>query len=366
MSESSERNFIVGIFGENQEINNRIGQAIGSPGTRSDIQFYNRLDSELNQVFCALTPLDYPEKIKPLLQSLTLTNIHLLIVDLSLNLNAVLGELIVAIDLFHQSYNTEILIVIDGISSNTEWKLPEVKKKLIQIIKTTSLKNVELFEIRNKEGYYSLKLKIIELGIKLMEKEPHISDVTKILIDHSFPVKGIGTVILGIVKEGKVTAGQMLDLSGYEGPNKKVIVRSIQKHDRDFKEAYQGDRVGLALKGNIAPNEISRDNFLISHGTYVPETEIKAKIHLNEFFKPKDKYIKPGNGVQFNALVDVKLSPFKFVSGEDLYPGKTGEAILKFDKLLYHNGVGLRGIISDLNKFENKLRIVGSFTQISN
>ncbi|MFX0010972.1 MAG: EF-Tu/IF-2/RF-3 family GTPase [Candidatus Hermodarchaeota archaeon] len=365
MSDFSERNFIVGIFGENKELNNRIGQAIGSPGTKSDIQFYNRLDSELNQVFCALTPLDYPEKIKPLLQSLTLTNIHLLIVDLNIGLNATIGELIVAIDLFHQLYNTEVLIIVDGINSKTEWKLSEVRKKITQLTETTSFKNAELFEIKTKEDFHLLKQKIIKLGIKLAEQEPTGSNITKILIDHAFPVKGIGTVILGIVKEGKVTAGQMLELSGYDGPSKKVIVRSIQKHDRDFKEAYQGDRVGLALKGNIAPNEISRDNFLISHGSYKPETEIKARVSLNEYFKPKDKYIKPGNGIQFNALVDVKLSPFKFIKGDDLYPGKTAEATLKFDKLLYHTGNGLRGIIADLNKFENKLRIVGSFSQIS-
>ncbi|NHJ24646.1 MAG: hypothetical protein EAX89_08725 [Candidatus Lokiarchaeota archaeon] len=366
MSESSERNFIVGIFGENLEINNRIGQAIGSPGTKSDIQFYNRLDSELNQIFCALTPLDYPDKIKSFLQSLTLTNIHLLIVDLNLGLNAVLGEMIIALDLFHQLYNTEILVVLDGIDSKNEWKLPELKKRLSHILGTTSLKNSELFEIREKEDYHLMKRKIIELGLKVLGKEPQDDNHTKILIDHAFPVKGIGTVILGIVKEGKVNAGQMLDLSGYDGPSKKVIIRSIQKHDRDFKTAFQGDRVGLALKGNISPKEISRDNFLISHGIYKPETDIKAKVYINDFFKPKDNYIKPGNGIQYNALVNVKLSPVKFISGEDLYPGKNGEVILKFDKYLYHNGAGLKGIITDLNKFENKLRIIGYFTQILN
>jgi selenocysteine-specific elongation factor len=366
MSESSERNFIVGIFGENLDINNRIGQAIGSPGTKSDIQFYNRLDSELNQVFCALTPLDYPDKIKPFLQSLTLTNIHLLVVDLNLGLNAVLGELIVSVDLYHQLYNTEVFVILDGINSKNEWKLPELKEKLSHILRTTSLKNSELLEIKEKEDYHLMKRKIIELGLKVLDKEPQGNNLTKILIDHAFPVKGIGTVILGVVKEGRVSAGQMLELSGYDGPSKKVIIRSIQKHDRDFKIAVQGDRVGLALKGNIAPNEISRDNFLISHGIYKPETNIKAKVYINDFFKPKDNYIKPGSGIQYNALVNLKLSPVKFISGEDLYPGKNGTVTLKFDKFMYHNGAGIRGIITDLNKFENKLRIIGYFTQILN
>ena len=123
MSGVTEKNFLVGIFGENFEQRNLIGQALGSPGTKSDIQFYNRLDAGLGHVFCALTPVDYPEKIKPFLQALTITNIHVLVIDLDVGLNAVIGEILVGMDLYHQLFETQVLVVIAGINANNEWKL---------------------------------------------------------------------------------------------------------------------------------------------------------------------------------------------------------------------------------------------------
>ncbi len=364
MSEAIERNFIVGILGDNFDINNLIGQALGSPGTKSDILFYNRLDVSLNQVFCGLTPIDYPEKIKPLLQTLVISNIHILVIDLNAGLNASIGEILVGMDLFYQLFKTKTLIVIAGINSKTEWRLPEVRKKLETILKSTSLNDTEIFELKIKEDYENLKKKIIDLGFELLEKEPNSEDNTKILIDHVFPVKGIGTVILGIVKQGKVQIGQMLEIVGYEAAVKKVIIRSIQKHDRTFKVAYEGDRVGLALKGNISPNDLSRDNLLVSPGVFKQEHEIKAKVFINQYYAPKEGSIKPGDGVQYYGLVGLKLSPLKFIEGQELTPGKSGIVKILFDKTVVHDAKGLKGIITELNRFNNKLRIVGYFLQI--
>ena len=366
MSESVEHNFIVGIFGENLDHNKLIGQALGAPGTKSDIQFYNRLDAELNQVFCALTPLDYPDKIKPFLQTLVLTNIHVLVIDLDIGLNSIIGEIIVGMDLFHQLFNTQDLVIISGINSSNEWKLLDFKDKIKKILDTTSLKDAQIFDLKIKEDYITLKKKIIEIHSLHQELNVEINGITKILIDHAFPVKGIGTVILGIIKEGRVNTGQMLELTGYNGPSKKVIIRSIQKHDRDFKTAIKGDRVGLALKGNIFAEDISRDNILINQGLYKSENQIKARVFINQFYKPKNNTVKPGNGIQYNALVDLKSTPFKFTNGEEILPGSSGIVYIKFDKFLYHNGSGLKGIITDFNRFENKLRIVGYFEQLLN
>ncbi|MFW9873611.1 MAG: EF-Tu/IF-2/RF-3 family GTPase [Candidatus Thorarchaeota archaeon] len=366
MSESVEHNFIVGIFGENLEHNKLIGQALGAPGTKSDIQFYNRLDAELNQVFCALTPLDYPDRMKPFLQTLVLTNIHILVIDLEIGLNAIAGEIIVGMDLFHQLYNTQDLVIISGISSKNEWELLDLRDKIEKILDTTSLNDTQIIDLRIKEDYIKLKKKIIELHLQSREVNVEINGITKILIDHAFPVKGIGTVILGIIKEGRVSTGQMLELTGYNGPAKKVIIRSIQKHDRDFKTAIKGDRVGLALKGNISAEDISRDNILIKQGSYKSENQIQAKVFINQFYKPKNKAIQPGNGIQYNAIVDLKSAPFKFINGEEILPGSTGVVDMKFDKLLYHNSYGLKGIITDFNRFDNKLRIIGYFNQLIN
>ncbi|MFX0071680.1 MAG: EF-Tu/IF-2/RF-3 family GTPase [Candidatus Hermodarchaeota archaeon] len=364
MSEQEERNFIIGIFGDNYEYRNLIGQALGAPGTRSDIQFYNRLDDSVGHVFCALTPVEYPEKLKPFLQTLNIATLHILVVDLDLGLNPIVGEVLVGMDMVHQLNDTRTLVVISNITKKTEWKLDEIKRKLREIINTTSLKNTEIIEIRDKADYDTLKKKVIDIGSELTKKDEKTSSYTKVLIDHSFPVKGIGTVILGIVKKGIINSGQMLELTGYDGPGKKVIVRSIQKHDRNFKFAVEGDRVGLALKGNISPDQISRDNILVSNNQYKSENKIKAKIFVNQFYKPKSKVIRPGDGIQYFVIVETKFSPLKITEGDEILPGKSGEVIMEFDKLLFHNGAGLKGIITTLNRFENQLRIVGYFEQI--
>ena len=363
MDDLREENFIVGIFGENYPQRKLIGQALGSPDTQSDIEIFGRLDSNLGQVFCALTPIDYPEKIKPFLQVLKISKIHLLVIDIDVGLNAAIGEILVGIDIMHQLYKTIALVVITGINEKTEWKLLNLKKKIDEIIATTSFKRTEIVEIREKEDYENLKVKIVEFGKKINEDIGNKKYV-KILVDHSFPVKGIGTVILGIVSNGSISSGNMVEITGYEGPPKKVIIRSIQKHDRNFKCAQEGDRIGLALKGNISPSDISRDNIICTPGVFKQQNEIKASVHISPFYKPKNGKIQAGNGAQFHGIVEIKSSPLEFIEGEDLFPGKEGKVLIRFDKALVHDGTGLKGIITEMNKFENKLRIVGWFEQL--
>jgi selenocysteine-specific translation elongation factor len=365
MSGVAEQNFVVGILGDDFELRQLVGQAIGSPGTKSDIMFFNRLDSAHNHVFCALTPVEYPEKVKPFLQTLSISNIHVLVIDPNKKLNAVIGETLVGMDLYHKLYHTESLIVIAGVDSKNEWALPEMKNKLLKILSTTSLKATKIIDIRQKTDYETVKAEIIERGLKLSNDRDPNKEYTKVMIDHAFPVKGIGTVILGVVDKGEVHAGQLVEIIGYEDMNKKVIIKSIQKQDRNFKTAGVGDRVGLALKGNISADQISRDNLITSQGKFTSENNIKAILNVNQFYKPKGGSIKPNDGIQYFGLVDLKSSPLKFISGDEIFPGKSGKTEIQFDKRLFHDGTGLSGIITEMNKFNGSLRIVGHFQQIS-
>ena len=51
--DKKERSITVGLLGANHEVTQRIGEALGTPGQRSDLQFYNRLDTKIG--VCALT-----------------------------------------------------------------------------------------------------------------------------------------------------------------------------------------------------------------------------------------------------------------------------------------------------------------------
>jgi len=366
MSEGKEQSFLVGIFGDNFEQRKLLGQALGAPGTSSDIQFYNRLDAQLGYVFTALTPIEYPEKLKPFLQTLILTDIHILIIDIEIGLNASVGEMLVGMDLLHKKSKSKPLIVISGITSKTEWKLQDIRKKIDTVLNNTSLQGIEIVEIRQKEEYNSLKKKIVELGTEKPNSDLKTSAYAKVLIDHVFSVKGIGTVILGTVRKGTIHSNQMLELTGNNGTIKKVIIRSIQKFDRIFKNAYKGDRVGLALKGNVSPDDISRDNLITTQGIFKGEEEVTAKVYINKFYKPKGGAIIPGDLMEYHGIVEIKSTPLKIIEGDKLNPGDSGIVKLRFTKPLFHDGNGLNGIICNLSRFQNKLRIIGHFKQLIN
>jgi len=322
------------------------------------------MDNALRQVFCAMTPVDYPNKIKPFLQALSFTDTHVLVVDIEIGLNAAIGELLVGLDLANSNYSSKIFVVLTNITSKTDWKLESIKEKLLKIFKTTSIASSLVIELRDNEDYFRLKEAIVNQKKGESIENNEAKDYTKILIDSVFPVKGIGTVVLGLIKNGSIHVGQMVDIVGYVDAPKKIIIRNIQKHDRNFKTAQVGDRVGLALKGTISPEDINRDNMIVSQGKFKAESEIKARVNVNQFFKPKDGLIKPHSETKYHVISDTKTSTYQIISGDELAPGKTGDMVFRFDRPLYHDGTGLKGYIIDLNKFQNKSRIIGNFEQI--
>ena len=79
-------------------------------------------------------------------------------------------------------------------------------------------------------------------------------------IDHSFDVKGVGTVLLGGIKQGKIKVYDKLRILPL---NKEVLIKSIQMHDDPVDESSSPSRVGLAVKG-VIPREIERGDIICS------------------------------------------------------------------------------------------------------
>ncbi len=134
------------------------------------------------------------------------------------------------------------------------------------------VKNLKIqnFEVLGKD---SLLASIISHG-----KESAGEDV-RIDIDKAFPVKGIGSVALGVVTKGKLTVHQEL----YHTDGNLVMIKSIQSHDVDVNEADTGTRVGVALKG-IEYDRISKGDLLTTK--QVPKvTVVKVKMKLSEVNK---------------------------------------------------------------------------------
>jgi selenocysteine-specific translation elongation factor len=100
-------------------------------------------------------------------------------------------------------------------------------------------------------------------------------------VDHSFNVKGVGAVVLGIVADGMIKKHDIMTVL----PNNKTAqIRSIQKHDDEFETATTGDRVGLALK-NIDVADLERGTVLTTDTNIKSSKNISSQANLLKFWQ---------------------------------------------------------------------------------
>ena len=91
-----------------------------------------------------------------------------------------------------------------------------------------------------------------------LESKGHIDGPVIIPIDHVFHVKGVGIVVMGVVKQGSVKVYYQLKImpSGED-----IVVKSIQMHDDPVDESNSPARIGLAVTGMIA-EQIAKGDIL--------------------------------------------------------------------------------------------------------
>jgi len=176
-----------------------IATDFGKKGTSTDLTLYDRKESE--RIYTWVTPNGFPEKIQPLFQAIALAEYVIFHVN--------------TLDKFTGEHLMIKGTVIEGYKKVEQDKIKE------------ELAN---FSTAKKDGS------------------------TSIVIDHSFDVKGVGTVALGKVISGKIT---QYDKIQHHPSEIEAMVKSIQMHDDDVKESISPARVGLSLK-NIKHDEITR------------------------------------------------------------------------------------------------------------
>lgn len=206
------------VFGDSE-----LFTKFGKSGTANDILIRNQADS--NNVITYIAPNS--DKIQPLLQCIAMADYHVVVVN---ELNAQIGEVLIALN---EAGIKQGLIVTDFLED-----------KIRAMIKDMSVSN---FDFVGKDEDV-IREKIMQVKVE-RKQEPTI-----VAVDNYFSVKGVGTVILGMVKSGSVKQYDKLITYPIK---KEVLVKSMQSQDRDVKEAEPGQRIGLALKG-IEADELKR------------------------------------------------------------------------------------------------------------
>ncbi|MEK0360592.1 MAG: EF-Tu/IF-2/RF-3 family GTPase [Nitrosopumilus sp.] len=258
-----------------------IASGFGKKGTATDLTLYDRKESDVIKTW--VIPSGFPDKIQPLFQAINLAEYVIFHVD---KLDKFTGEQIIALDSLKKD---------KGILSHT---FDVDESKLDAMIKGT------VVEKYTKVDQDKIKEEMDKL-------EPISNDgPSEMVIDHCFDVKGVGTVILGKVTNGKVKQYDNLKLypAGID-----ILIKSIQMHDDPVEESICPARVGLAVKG-VKPEEVGRGDVISEEGVVDVKSEIELDFQKNPFYKSEiaeNQGCLVSIGLQINAAKFLSISPLK-------------------------------------------------------
>jgi selenocysteine-specific translation elongation factor len=131
-------------------------------------------------------------------------------------------------------------------------------------------------------------------------------------IDHAFDVKGVGTVVLGSIKQGEIKTYDELVISPI---NKPVVIKSIQMHDDPVNRSEKLSRVGLAIKG-VSAKDISRGDIITSPGlSKTISDNFRIKFTKNPYFKEN---IAEGQNYMISVGLQIRTVKIKPVENNEI------------------------------------------------
>jgi selenocysteine-specific translation elongation factor len=303
------------------------GSKIAKKGTSTDITLYNLKRGEDTVTF--IEPTRYPERLAPLFYACALAKKALIVVD---EINSTLGESLVMLQC--SDIKSGYIVLRNYVP----------KEKIEALIKGTSLEKFEIVA----DDPNALREKLLLYASEQKPEVPAGQHIGTVPVDHTFSVKGVGVVILGVVVYGTVQKHATLNVFPAE---KTAQVRSIQKHDEEFDIAGEGDRVGLALK-NVEVEDLDRGTVLTNDPSIKTSTALKTQSTLVKYWQTPIKLgmvMHVGHWTQFiTAKVDTVAD-----TGDQKKPSLT----LTLDKPLVHRP-GDKAVLMYLEGA--KLRVAGT------
>ena len=262
-----------------------LAKKIGKKGSESDFTIYNC--KEEGRVLCLYHPAKYPEKVQPLLYCLSLCDVAYIRPNA---IDKFVGEMIVAAGVFGK----KLIVVVDKVS----------REEIEPLLKSANLSSYEFFE----GGEIELREKLLgEVSTRKADGK------TEVLIDSCFPVKGVGTIALGIVQQGKVALHQRLE---FVPAGISSEVKSIQVQDENVDEAEASSRVGLNLKG-VEPDKVGKGDLAVEQ-KFPGAIKFDAQASFTKFYRGDFE------SVQFFVLSGLKFVACKAKKKGDAYEIEAG------------------------------------------
>ncbi|HOP08982.1 MAG TPA: hypothetical protein PK718_01475 [Candidatus Methanofastidiosa archaeon] len=245
--------FTVGVFGQ---LDNDFLKRLGNKGTINDIEFRNHSSERDLITYCS----PKSEKVTSLMQIMGLIDFPVLVFDKP---SATLGEAILAVDA--HGFDLGVICVSGEFGD----------ERAQALVNGTCLECFDMIPM--DPNTFKEHITSEEFLARLHRPE----GPTKVPIDNYFVVKSVGTVILGVVKRGEL--GVYTKMSLYP-EQREVLIKSIQSHDRDVRNATTLQRVGLSLKG-VKADELKRGYIIAQKDSLNVASSITVSLRRNKVLK---------------------------------------------------------------------------------
>jgi selenocysteine-specific translation elongation factor len=247
-------NLIVAVLGAPGYSGN-----IGKKGTSTDITLYDLKRGE--DIVTLVEATKYPERLAPLFFAVSMAEKAIVVVD---EITAAFGESVMMVQ--SSGIKTGYIVLRNFLT----------REKIEPLIKGTRLENFEYM----KDNPLALRERLLGDASERKPAAASVDSPGTVSVDHYFNVKGVGTVVLGVVKDGIIRKHEAVRvLPG----GKTAQIRSIQKHDDEFEQASEGDRVGIALK-NIEVEDLDRGYALTTDTSIKSIKAMKTKADLVKYW----------------------------------------------------------------------------------
>jgi selenocysteine-specific elongation factor len=223
----------------------------------------------------------------------------------------------------------KVVVALTNSDLVDETRLKISTKLVKKILSDSAYENVPMVPVSSITGTGISDLK----KTLLSQLSPPLRDFNgnfKMVIDHSFPIKGTGTVVTGTIIRGRVRVGDETEISPI---NLRFRIKSIQTFKESRDTAQAGDRVGIALQ-NADYHSIYRGCYASLPGSLKLTNHVVANAKVNRYFKHT---ITPGLIMHVTigmSSVQAKVFPYRIEEGAKIVAsGLENEVFTSYIKL---------------------------------
>lgn len=192
-------------------------------------------------------------------------------------------EHLAILDLLGISLGLVALTKIDRVSKQ---RTATVSAAIRELLQATKLRDAPIFPLSNEteDGIADLLAHLQSLFNRPAADDSHIKfQHFRYLIDRSFSVKGIGTVVTGSVRAGAAAVGATVL---HTGTRELTKLRGLRQDTTDIDVVQAHQRVAANINRNHA--EIKRGDWLVDPQLYWPVLRLDAVLRfLDENFSPR-------------------------------------------------------------------------------